>query len=800
MKAARKMLELALGDRLPQVDGELSLPGLERAVTIRRDRYGIPHISAETEADGWYGMGFCQGQDRSFQLEFLLRICRGTLAEMVGERGLEVDRLSRRLGFRRSAAGQLEAQDPETREIFEAFCRGVNDGRRLGAPLPHELALLGQKPTEWDPLDVLGMVKFVGFIQSMSWDTQIVRLHILSQDGAEALAALEPEYAAHHPISSPPGQQAGAATARLTEEIARFQEAVGSGGGSNAWVIGAARTRHGRPLVVNDPHLDPSLPSQWYLCHLITPDWSAAGAAFVGTPGFAAGHNGHAAWGTTNGKGDTAGLYLERLGPDGRSVRQGDEIVACEVIEEVIRVRKGEPVTERVLITPHGPIIGPAVGLSPEAISIHATWLAPDRIRGFISAARTKSFQEFRREFAHWPSASLNVTYGDASGVVGWQFTGQIPRRPLGAGYLPEPGWTEAGRDLPRTLDFDELPWFEGGDEDAMGTANNSPTSSEDGPRLGVHWTNGYRAARIYQALDGATGWDIESCLALQMDQVSLIWPEIRGVVTAIASTCEESRTALDLLRAWNGKVSAPSPAASVFELLLHEMTSRIVRAKAPRTWDWAVGKGLHLLSPFNNYAVSRISQTVTLLVERPEGWLDRGWERELDDALAQVIRELRSRFGPDPERWAWGRIRPMTFKHPLGAAPPLDKVFNLGPFPWGGDTTTLSMCTSNVIDPLSGPIMVATLRMVVDVGAWDEARFVLQSGQSGNPLSPHYDDMLPLWQRGDALPLAWSEEKVAAATAHTLRLVPGAARRDEPKGFVEKVRSKGLLGALRRS
>lgn len=770
MNLARKLLELALGPRLPIDHGTIEVPGLERGLTIRRDRWGVPHIEAETEADAWYGLGFCQGQDRGFQLELLRRICRGTLAELVGSRGLAVDRLSRRLGLARGLPEQLAALDHDVREIFDAFCRGVNQGRSLGCPdRPHELALLRREPAPWEPGDVLAMTRFVGFIQSMSWDTQLVRLKILADDGPEALRALEPGYAARHPVSLPPGAAAGANEAldRLTAELARFQALAGGGGASNNWAIGGARTRSGAPLLANDPHLDPGVPSQWYLSHLYAPGWAVAGASFAGTPGIIAGHNGRAAWGVTNGKGETARLRIERLGPDGRSVWRGAELVPCQVVDEVIGVRGGEPVTERVVITPHGPIIGPAIEGAPEAISLRATWLTPGPVRGFLAAARARTFQEFRREFAQWPSASLNIVYADAAGTIGWQFTGQI----LAESFLPE---VESPGDPLHQRPFAEMPWFEGGNEAYIGTANNRPRVAGEGEGLGVHWTAGYRAARIYQALGESTGWDVERCLGLQMDRLSLVWREVRAAVLAVRALSEASRQALALLGTWNGEVSPDSPAAAVFELLIHEITVRIVKAKVPRTWDWACGRGVHRLSPFNNYAVSRISHTATLLMERPDGWFARGWERELDDALAAVVRGLRERFGKSPERWRWGELRPLTFVHVLGTVPPLDRIFNLGPFPWGGDATTLSMCTSDVLDPLANPIMAATLRMVVDLGDPDASRFVLQSGQSGNPLSPHYDDMLPLWRRGDAIPLAWSEAAVRAATVRVLRLEAG--------------------------
>lgn len=363
MNLSRSLFRLLLGKRLPISDGSIHVDGIERPVTIRRDGWGVPYIEAESEADAWYALGFCQGQDRAFQLESLLRVVRGTLAALVGRDGLPVDRLSRRIGFHRAAREQLGVLNEATRETVEAFARGVTDGATKGLPKPaHAFALLGTEPTPYTAADVLGLLKLMSFLLASNWDSELVRLKILVEDGPKALQALDPCYPAGLPVTKPVGAAAGSALDHLADDLAIFLDRVAVGGGSNNWVVGGARTAHGRPLLANDPHLAPGLPPHWYLAHVRTPAWTVAGAAFAGAPGFPVGFNEHGAWGLTAGLTDNTDLYVETVGADGRSVREGDKHSACMVYAEEIEIKGGESVTEQVLITARGPIVTPVLG------------------------------------------------------------------------------------------------------------------------------------------------------------------------------------------------------------------------------------------------------------------------------------------------------------------------------------------------------------------------------------------------------------------------------------------------------
>lgn len=762
-----------LGKRLPIVRGNLTVDGPTAPVEIGRDRFGIPCISAANDSDAWFGVGFCHGQDRAFQIETRLRIVRGTMSALVGQAGLALDRLSCRIGFRQYGEAALGELSPEHRRLAEAYALGVTMGATAGLRRrPHEFALLRSRPTPYRAADALAYMALFTFAMPSNWDVELARLKVLTLDGPEALAALDPAYPEWQPVSDRPGEAAGRTADLVADDAALLAAAIGLGGASNNWAVAPARSRTGRPILANDPHLAPMLPPFWYLLHVTTPEWSLAGASLPGAPAVAAGHNGHVAWGVTAGLLDNTDFFVEEVGPDGASVRRGDRFVPVEVRTEVIEVRGKGPEVVKVLVTDRGPMVGPAFLGEVGNLSMSATWLRPSSLGALFELPRARTTEDLRKAFGGWNSVPLNVAFAGDDGSIGWHLIGEAPLRRRGSGALPLPAWDETTGWEAATIPSAALPNAENPACGFVATANNLP--STQGPWLGGDFLDGYRVGRICEALAERTDWDVPATLLLQMDVASHPWREMRETILSAAAQDPALAGPAGLLAEWDGRVAADSPAAALFEFLLAEMCNRVARARAPRSADWALGRGFVSLIPINSFVVRRVGHLVALLRSRPEGWFPQGWEEEIRRALRAAAGRLEARCGPDPAAWAWGRVRPLTFRHPVGDRKPLDRVFNLGPYPWGGDTNTVSPAVVDPADPAANPDgAVASLRMAIDVGEWDLSRFVLPGGQSGNPYSPHYADQMPLWLRGDALPIPWSPSMVERAIRHKLALRP---------------------------
>ena len=779
----RLALLLAFGRRLPVTRGRLRLAGIGGEVRIDRDRWGIPHVTAGSDADAWFGLGLCHAQDRAFQLETILRVGRGTLAELVGPPGLPLDRLSRRLGFARIALRQLTVLEEPVRRTIEAYVAGINAGLQRGLPRPpHELALLRARPSRWATTDVLCFVGLQSFALSANWDSELARLKILSEDGPEALMALEGAYPEWHPVSAPVGAVAGPTADHLARDLGMLRS-IGFGGASNNWALAPSRTAGGQTIVASDPHLASRLPAPWYLAHLRTPEWAVAGASYIGGPAFPIGHNGFAAWGITAGLTDTSDLFLEEIGPDGASVRRGDGWEPCEVIEERIEVKGAGYTSERVLVTPRGPLISPLLEGLPHALSLQAVWQQTLPIRGFLDTVRARSFEELRAPFAAWPGPALNVVYGDADGHIGWQLVGQLPRRRSGSGSVPLPasdpatGWEE------ELVPFGEMPCLHDPESGFVATANNQPVPDGTGPFLGADWIDGYRLSAIETALAARSDWDVASSQALQVDRRSVPWEELRASILAVRPSTEAVGKALGLLQAWDGRMEPDSAAASVYEVFLADLSRRVAQVKAPRSWPWFLGAGFGAVVPYTMFHTRLVGRIARLVRERPSGWApDDDWTSLLASSLAAAVERLQKERGPDPGAWGWGGVRPLTLQHPTSDRRFLAAIFNLGPMAIGGDGNTVLQAGTTPLDPLSNPGVIPNTRVVMVPADPEASRFVLAGGQSGNPFSPHYADQLAWWRAGRGLPIPWSEAAVREATRESLVLMPAPGAASTPE------------------
>ena len=782
----RALLRLLLGSRLPVTSGALEVEGARGSIAVRRDRYGIPMIEADDELDVFFGFGFCQGQDRALQLELSKRAGAGALSELFGAVTLPADRLFRRAGLRQAAEEQLQVLAPRIAAIISAFAAGVNAGRSVGLPRrPHEFVLLRTRPTEFTALDVLTILKLQSFAMPSNWDAELARLMVLDLDGPQALLDLDPEYPEWHRVAVPPTGVAGKAAERLAEDLALFREMLGTAGGSNGWALPESRTGSGRPLLANDPHLPSALPPHWYLARLQTPDWTVAGAALAGTPAIAAGHNGHCAWGVTAGLTDNTDLFLERVGDDGRSVLEDGEYVRCPVRREVIQVKGVAPVVEEVLATSRGPVIGPALEGELGAISMRAVWLDPLPIQGFLGALGAKTFEEFRAPFAEWPILPLGLVYADTRGNIGYQLVGQAPRRRHGHGIVPSAGWAPSAGWEGEAVAFEDMPRLLNPCCGYVAAANSQPQPHGLGPFLGIDWIDGYRLGRICEALEEERDWGVASTAALQMDVKSLPWAEMREQVLSAQPSSRESRAALELLESWDGRMADDSAGATLFHLFLAEMSRRIVRAKAPRSWPWLLGRSPIPAGGSTIFAARQVGRVSRLLKDQPSGWFNGGWPAEIDNALMSAYSEAVRRLGgpmAPKNRWNWGRARTAMLKHPLGRPPLLGAILNLGPFRCVGDANTVHQAGTFAEDPLAGPGVLPSMRMVLDVGDWDRSLFSLPGGQSGNPISPHYRDLLPAWLKGAGVPISWTDGAVKAATVNTLLLKPTTGRPRDSK------------------
>jgi penicillin G amidase len=655
--------------------------------------------------------------------------------------------------------------DAPVLQALQAYSADVNAGNNFGVPnKPHEFSIIGGETTPWTPADTLAYLKLISFNLPSNWDAELARLRMIRADGAAGVQALDP------------------AAEALAAELARFQAIAPGAGGSNNWVISGERTSSGKPILANDPHLGPNIPAQWYFVHIRTPEWTAAGATFAGAPPIIIGHNDTSAWGVTAGLTDNTDTFIETLGADGRSVRnENGTLDPCEVVKEIIKVKGQDDIHEEIVITPRGPIITPLLPGLKEAISLRAVWLDALPLRGFFDAARAKTFHDFRRSFAQWPCLPLNMVYANTDNETGWQLVGQIPQRNQAYGALPqaadapESGWQATH------LPFEKMPFIHNPPAGFFATANEDPRWHFAEPEkavpsdVGHDFLDRYRGDCIRDELSKNPGaWDVAACLALQTNQRSWPWELMKHEILQLPVLNNDVYEGIQILREWDGIVSAQSAPAAVYELFIIEICTRIAKCRLPQSWKLALGGAGESMMDRNLFCDRRVSHLLKLLETKPAGFFARPWPEELADALASVVQWLRRVKGPAAAWWAWGDVRPLHVNHMLlGKQKFIRNIFNLPPVPIGGDSNTIFQAGVSYRNPQTPSHNMPNLRVVFDCGNWSNSRVVLCGGQSGNPLSVNYSDLFDFWQRGEAVPLPWTAEEVLKTAVATLRLNP---------------------------
>jgi penicillin G amidase len=761
---------------VPRAKGKVSLSGLREGAEIIRDRWGVPHIYASNTEDLAFAVGYAQAQDRLWQMELNRRAACGTLSELLGEQALEIDRLTRRVGFRRAAERDWLDADEEERAALEAYSAGVN-AYISRAKMPLEFTIVRSRPEPWTPVDSLAFGRLFGWALTGNWDSEIIRSWTIERFGAEVMAELEPMYPAGAPVIVPPGTEATGVRPDLLEDLRQAQDLVGlpKRGASNNWTVDGTKSATGKPLLASDPHLTLSMPSIWWEMHLDSPDFKAAGVGLPGLPAVVMGHNERIAWGMTAALVDGDDLFVEQIDPaDAPRYRQNGKWSRGEVFREEIAVRKRtEPVVEEVLVTRHGPVISPAIKGETRTISLKTVALEPaHQVKAMMKVMQAQNWEEFREALRLWPFPSLNFAYADVDGNIGYQLAGLAPVRGKGHGTVPAPGWTEE-YDWKGFVPFDELPNAYNPKTHWVASSNNKIADDAYKYFLSTENADGFRQRRIVEMLEANDKHSVRDFERMQVDQMSLAAKELLPLITALAPEDEWCRRAITFLKAWDYRLTADSVGACIYEVFFTHFVRRTLEEKLGSWSDFFLGKGIHMLRPHTLFFLASHSWLMEKMRERPEWFEGKTWAEAMEEALTSAVAELRSLLGDEVSRWQWGRLHKQRLRHPLGEVRGLDRIFNRGPVPLGGDANTVWQAAYAPYHGYDVNSFTASWRQIIDLADFNRSRATLPSGQSGHPGSRHYADMIAMWRRGAYHPMLWDREQVEAQARGRLELSP---------------------------
>ena len=753
--------------RLPQIDGDLTLPGLKGRVEVIRDRWGIPHIFADNSHDLFFVQGFVHAQDRLWQMELNRRTAQGRLSEIFGELALDTDRATRTLGFNRLGSGDWEKATDETRETIHAYCAGVNAFMSLAdGKLPVEFTLLGLKPGPWQPEDSFAFMRMVIWQLSHAWYSEITRARIAQAVGAERAAELEILYPERNPLALPEGIEFN----RLDLD-GRLQKADGPflqrGKGSNAWAVCGQKSATGHAFLCNDMHLPLSLPSIWYEAHLVGGDYQVTGVTMPGVPSVLVGHNARIAWGMTLAFTDCEDLFVEKFDPRSpqRYLYQGEWLEA-EVVEETIAVKgRQQPHQEQVRITRHGPVISEVVGYTEQQVAISSMALRPcQAFSGWLLLNRAGSWDQFVEAMRLIEAPQLNVTYGDVDNNIGYWVAGKVPVRARGDGSVPAPGWT-GEHEWVGEVPFEEMPHALNPERGYLINCNHRIVPAHYPHFLGNAWMNGYRARRVEQCLVNKDRLCVEDFRAIQMDFACLPGQEFVALLEGLNTLDPDIQLALAQLRGWDGRLTSDSTGGAVYEVVRYALVRNLFEPGLGRDLSLQfMGKGFHVILLKAHEFYGHDTVVMLRLLKNPDSWWVRqagGREAVLQRSLKQAVEWLRAQMGPEVEDWQWGRLHQLTFSHPLAVQKPLDGVFNRGPFPIGGDADTPFQTGMDPAEPYAIKVSAPSFRQIVDLGDLSRSIAMFPPGQSGQVGSPHYDDLIEPWLNGEYHPMLWTREQV---------------------------------------
>jgi len=772
--------------KLPQRSGSLALTQLTAPVTVDYDERGVPHIQAQNQPDLYRALGYVHAQDRLFQMEMVRRLARGELAEVLGPKLVEVDRLFRTLGIRAHAdavAPKLDPASPATQALL-AYLDGVNQFQ-ASHPAPMEFDLLGIPKRPFTPADTVAISGYLSYTFAAAFRTEPVLTFIRDQLGPNYLTVFDLEWHPEGVVTSRPSSTADFKPAdwqRLTRLATLSQQTLEELGlpqfeGSNAWALSGQRTSSGKPLLAGDPHIGYSTPSVWYEAHLSAPGYELYGHYQALNPMALLGHNQNFGWSLTMFQNDDIDLIAEKVNPaNANQVSIGGQWVELQSRDETILVKGAPPVTLTLRRSPHGPIITDVFKDSLGSTPVAMWWAFLETenpvLDAFYELNRADTLAKARAASSKIHAPGLNVVWASASGDIGWWAAAKLPIRPpnVNPNFILDGSTPQA--DKTGFYRFADNPQEENPARGYIMSANHQPKPPSGVPVPG-YYNLSDRAQELEDQLT-APGllWNLQNSQAVQLDSRHGYGPRVLApLLTTLRQvvTDPSERAMVEGLAKWDGDHRIGDIVSTVFNQFLYEL------AKAAFADELGEAQFKNLLrTRVLDFALPRLA------AEPDSPWWDvRGTpavETRADIVKAAwqaSMAHLKHTLGNDPTTWRWGRAHTLTHAHPLAAQKPLDKLFNVGPFPAPGGRETPNNLAQSVGSAPWAVSFGPSTRRLIDFADAGKALGINPVGQSGVLFDSHYQDQAKTFIAGGYVVQHLGAQDVKANTRSRLNLTP---------------------------
>ena len=728
-----------------------SLEGLQKEVEILWDKWGIPHIYANSAEDAFFAQGYVHSLHRLWQMELYRRLITGELSEIVGEAALDSDKHYKIIGLHRTAKDCLEKmqskKDNEILKWLKAYVKGVNTGiERARINPPIEFVALDLKIRDWTIEDSLKIASYIDWgLSNWNYPLEMLRERLIIKLGHEMANKLIPLYSG---------------------------TMVSNSIGSNAWAISPKKSESGSALMASDPHLAFMNPAIWFLIHINCPDFNSVGTSLVGLPLIVIGHNDKIVWGLTDVMADTVDLFRLEINPENENqYKYNGQWINFDIIKDPIKIQgQSNPLQYEIQISKFGPVIDTFEGDGrifykfnlPGKYALRWSSYGPDledTIRTFIHINKASNWEEFREALKELTINPQNFIYADVMGNIGHQHGGKIPVRNYGSGCMITPGTDEKynWKDLSQ---FEKLLSIYNPESGFVYTANYNEDKAPNGLLLAQDSITPYRQIRIKRLLQSKDKISFQDFKDFQLDLYTEEAAEYLPIMLRILKSNESSKNhseIIKLLEDWDYQLKRTSIAGAIYKIWFLEIQKAILIPLI----------GEELLNPFLGTRPFNLERLFKLYDNKP-----KELEASLLKALQSTIDFLTKRISPDINRWHWGNLHKLTLVHPFSLANEDAKALNIGPFKFGGDGNTLASayCDNlDTFDVLVGP----SIRHIHDLSDWNKSIWSLPGGQSGLPFHKHYSDLIKLYVKGKYIPMLFSRDTITENLEGTYKLTP---------------------------
>lgn len=752
----------------PKYEGELQLKNLQKETTVYFDEFGVPHIYADSEKDAMTALGYVHAQERLWQMELLRRIAPGKLSEIFGSVALKNDKFFAGIGIDEASAkaiAKLDKNSPSY-QLTMAYLDGINQYLEEGTT-PVEFTLVGVKKEKFTIKDVYNIFGYMSFSFAMAQKTDPLLTGICNKYGAEYLKDLGIEGEFNNTQIKSSKENIEDYTA-VSKSIAALldKSPIPPFIGSNSWVAGPHKTKSGKVIFANDPHIGFSQPATWYEAHLVTPKYELYGCYLAGTPFPLLAHNRDYAYGLTMFENDDIDFYQEKNKPgDSNQYETPTGFANYEIRKKTIKVKDTSDVVLTIKSSRHGPIMNDLLERLDRKHPIAMLWTYTHQPIQILDAAyglsHAKTKDDFKKAASLIAAPGLNVMYGDAKGNVGWWATGKLYKHNKGVNTHLILDGSSGKDDIVEYLDFSKNPSAENPKWGYVYSANNQPEAI-DGYLYPGYYLPEDRAKRISGLMDAKSDWDKEAISKMIYDNTSEVAVgTVQNLISNIDlnSISAEEKEAVKALKSWKGTTNLEDAAPTIY--------NKWIYLYLKNTFEDEMGE-----DNFNMFLGISIGKQVIANQIKNENsvWWDniktKNVKETRKDIIAKSFHEtaasLQKQLGTTIADWKWGEVHTVEHEHPLGKVAALRGLFNVGPFASPGSNEVINNLFFGLNNEgkyyvKGGP----STRRIVDFSDIENCWSILPTGQSGNPFSKHYSDQAEMYNAGKFRKMKLNKEEI---------------------------------------